>query len=455
MSGPAGRGWPPRGSAGPGARADTGPPEHRISVRARLTLLYGAMFYGAGVALLLVTYLLVRSIMSNVMVFDQFGQQLPQNYRAQVINSVMHRLLLQSVIALVVIGVAAIVVGYVVAGRALAPLQRVTATARRLSESTLHQRIALEGPEDEIKELADTFDAMLERLARAFDSQRRFVANASHELRTPLTINRTLLEVALADPQSSEDLKVVGRTLLATNARHQRLIDGLLLLARSERGLEARTSLDLSDVAHSALVTIRPTLAAAGLSLDEELAPAPTVGEPVLLEHLVHNLLDNAVKYNCDGGTVWLRTWSHDGSSFVYVANTGPAVAPYDIPRLFEPFRRLAEDRVGSERGAGLGLSIVASVVRAHAGGISAVPRPGGGLEITVRMNSGSAELAVPAEPIGSAAPIPRGNAAAAGRAPGDVAPGDVASRDVASRDVAPRDVAPGTAIRGSRAAGG
>jgi signal transduction histidine kinase len=397
-----------------GLGGDGGPRAHRVSVRTRLTLLYGAMFYGAGVALLLVTYLLVRSIMSNVMVFDQFGQQLPQDYRAQVINSVMHRLLLQSIVALAAIGVVAIVVGYVMAGRALAPLQRVTATARRLSESTLHQRIALEGPEDEIKELADTFDAMLERLARAFDSQRRFVANASHELRTPLTINRTLIEVALADPQASEDLKVVGRTLLATNARHQRLIDGLLLLARSERGLEARTSVDLSDVAHSALATIRPALATAGLTLDEELAPAPTAGEPVLLEHLVHNLLDNAVKYNCDGGTVWLRTWSHDGSSFVYVANTGPVVAPYDIPRLFEPFRRLAEDRVGSERGAGLGLSIVASVVRAHAGGISAAPRPGGGLEITVRMRSGPAEPPVaPAQPLG-AATVGLSNAAAA-----------------------------------------
>ncbi len=400
-----------------GTAGDGGPPAYRISVRARLTLLYGAMFYGAGVVLLLVTYLLVRSIMSNVMVVGQFGQQLPGDYRAQVINSVMHRLLLQSIVALVAIGVVAIVVGYVVAGRALAPLQRVTATARRLSESTLHQRIALEGPEDEIKELADTFDAMLERLARAFDSQRRFVANASHELRTPLTINRTLLEVALADPQASEDLRVVGRTLLATNARHQRLIDGLLLLARSERGLDARTPVDLSDVAHSALATIRPALAAAGLSLDEELAQAPTAGEPVLLEHLVANLLDNAVKYNRDGGTVWLRTWSHDGSSFLYVANTGPAVAPYDIPRLFEPFRRLAEDRVGSERGAGLGLSIVASVVRAHAGGISAAPRPGGGLEITVRMHGGPAEPpAAPARPLGAAATVPRSTAAAGGQ---------------------------------------
>jgi signal transduction histidine kinase len=374
-----------------------------MTVRTRLTLLYGAMFFAAGVALLVVTYLLLAHVMSNIGVIVPFGEPLPEDYRTALINSVMHRLLVESIVALIAIGVVAIAVGYVVAGRALAPLQRVTATARRLSESTLHQRIALEGPEDEIKELADTFDAMLERLARAFDSQRRFVANASHELRTPLTINRTLLEVALADPQASEDLKVVGRTLLATNARHQRLIDGLLLLARSERGLDRRTPVDLSDVAQAALATVRPALASAGLTLDKELTPAPTAGEPVLLEHLVRNLLDNAVKYNCDNGTVWLRTWTHDDGSFAYVANTGPTIAPYDIPRLFEPFRRLAEDRVGSERGAGLGLSIASSVVRAHAGAISAVPRPGGGLEITVRMPAAPAQQSLPADPIAAA----------------------------------------------------
>jgi signal transduction histidine kinase len=357
----------------------------RLSVRTRLTLLYGGMFFGAGVSLVVVTYLLVRSIMSNVMVVGPFGE-VPEPDRAAFIGWVMHRLLVQSIIALVVIGVLAVVLGYIVAGRALAPLQRVTATARRLSESTLHQRIALEGPEDEIKVLADTFDAMLERLARAFDSQRRFVANASHELRTPLTINRTLLEVALSDPQASEDLKVLGRTLLATNARHQRLIDGLLLLARSERGLEARTPIDLSDVAHSALTMVRPEFTEARVTLHQDLGPAPTTGEPVLLEHLVFNLLDNAVKYNSGGGGVWLRTWCQDGGSFVYVANTGPVVPPYEIPRLFEPFRRLEQDRVGSDRGAGLGLSIAASVVRAHAGAISTAPRSGGGLEITVRL---------------------------------------------------------------------
>lgn len=371
----------------PGSGQDA--PVYRMSVRVRLTLLYGAMFYAAGVVLLAVMYMVVRGAVNSVMNTISFINLTPdqeQQFRAQLINGVTHQMLVQSIVALVAIGVVALAAGYVVAGRALAPLQRVTATARRLSETTLHQQIALEGPEDEIKELADTFDAMLERLARAFDAQRRFVANASHELRTPLTINRTLLEVALSDPQASDDLKVVGRTLLATNARHQRLIDGLLLLARSERGLERRTPVDLSDVARSALASVRPAIAEAAITLHEDLAPAPTAGEPVLLEHLVRNLLDNAVKYNAEGGAIWLRTWRQDARSLVHVANTGPAVAPYDIPRLFEPFRRLAEERVGSDRGAGLGLSIVASVVRAHAGLIDVVPRPGGGLEITVRL---------------------------------------------------------------------
>lgn len=375
----------------PGNEQDA--PVYRMSVRVRLTLLYGAMFYAAGVVLLAVMYMVVRGAMNSVMDNISFVDLSPgqaQLFRAEVINGVTHQMLVQSIVALVAIGVVALAAGYVVAGRALAPLQRVTATARRLSETTLHQRIALEGPEDEIKELADTFDAMLERLARAFDAQRRFVANASHELRTPLTINRTLLEVALSDPQASDDLKVVGRTLLATNARHQRLIDGLLLLARSERGLERRTPVDLSDVARSALASVRPAIAEAGITLHGDLAAAPTAGEPVLLERLVHNLLDNAVKYNTDGGAIWLRTWRQDAGALVHVANTGPAVAPYDIPRLFEPFRRLAEERVGSERGAGLGLSIVASVVRAHAGSINAVPRSGGGLEMTVRLPAAS-----------------------------------------------------------------
>src|SRR3954454_5871923 len=259
-----------------------------MTVRLRLTLLYGGLFFAAGLLLLTVAYVLVTNILEGlpieVRTTDPFGisQQEQQAIRQHFIDHAQHRLITQSAFALVGVGLIALALGWFVADRALAPLQTVTATARRLSESTLHERIALEGPEDEVKELADTFDAMLERLSQAFDTQRRFVANASHELRTPLAINRTLLEVALTDPQVSPDLKAVGRTLLATNARHERLIDGLLLLARTERELTTRTPVDLSEVATTVIDSVRK----GGDDVPEvpmttELTPARTIGDPV------------------------------------------------------------------------------------------------------------------------------------------------------------------------------
>ncbi|REE95337.1 sensor histidine kinase [Thermomonospora umbrina] len=361
----------------------------RVSVRLRLTLLYGLLFFFAGALLLFITYLLVAQILDQV--FPP-GLQIrrPDGYTipTEVLKSrTMNELIGRSMLVLAGTGVMALVLGYFVADRALAPLQRVTTTARRLSESTLHERIALEGPADEIKELADTFDAMLERLGHAFDSQSRFVANASHELRTPLAINRTLLEVALGDPEASEDLKAVGRTLLANNARHERLIEGLLLLARSERELSNRTSVDLTEVAGTVLETQGKRADEAGVVVRTELSSGRTQGDPVLLEHLVSNLVDNAIKHNVeDGGTVWVRTGVLDGFATVQVENTGPGVPAYEVDRLFEPFRRLHEDRVESAKGAGLGLSIVRSVVRAHRGTVYATPRQGGGLVVTVRL---------------------------------------------------------------------
>src|SRR3954452_19125991 len=232
-----------------------------MTVRLRLTLLYGGLFFAAGFLLLTVAYVLVTNILEGlpfeVRTSDPFGisQQEQQAIRQSFIDHAQHRLITQSAFALVGVGLIALALGWFVADRALGPLQKVTATARRLSESTLHERIAMQGPEDEIKELADTFDVMLERLNEAFDAQRRFVGNASHELRTPLAINRTLLEVALGDPEASDDLKAVGRTLLANNARHERLIEGLLLLARSERELTTRTAVDLAEVAATVLET--------------------------------------------------------------------------------------------------------------------------------------------------------------------------------------------------------
>jgi signal transduction histidine kinase len=362
----------------------------RVSVRMRLTLLYGVLFFFAGGLLLFVTTILVANILSHIDVVG-YGvtQQELREFRRQFIDQTIRQLIGWSLLALAGVGMIALVLGYFVADRALSPLQKVTSAARRLSESTLHERIALEGPKDEIKELADTFDAMLERLSQAFDSQRRFVGNASHELRTPLAINRTLLEVALTDPEVSDDLKAVGRTLLANNARHERLIEGLLLLARSERELTTRTPVNLAEVAATVLEIAGKREHPTEVGMHTELTPGPTVGDPVLLEHLVSNLVENAIKHNVEGGEVWVRTGVLDGFAAVQVENTGLAVPAYEVDRLFEPFRRLNTDRIESAKGAGLGLSIVRSVVYAHRGSVYATPRQGGGLIVTVRLPLG------------------------------------------------------------------
>ncbi|WP_019631272.1 sensor histidine kinase [Actinomadura atramentaria] len=359
----------------------------RLSVRLRLTALYGLLFFMAGALLLFVMSVLVANILGNIKVIG-FGISDAEAaaWQHAFVEQTMQRLVVRSLIALAGVGILALILGYFVADRALSPLQRVTATARRLSESTLHERIALEGPDDEIKELADTFDAMLERLGQAFDSQRRFVANASHELRTPLAINRTLLEVALGDEEVSDDLRTVGRTLLATNARHERLIEGLLLLARSERELTTRTPVDLAEVATTVLENAARREHDNDVVTHRELASGTALGDPVLLEHLVSNLVDNGIKHNDDGGEVWIRTGVLDGYATVQVENTGPTVPAYEVERLFEPFRRLNADRVESAKGAGLGLSIVRSVVLAHRGTVYATSRAGGGLIITIRL---------------------------------------------------------------------
>ncbi len=366
----------------------------RVSVRMRLTLLYGSLFFFAGVLLMVVTYIFVGQSFGEVL--PRGGKLTYHSYNSVLFTvevdalrqGMLEQLVKRMLFALGGVGVLALFLGYVVADRALAPLQNITAAARRLSESTLHERIALEGPEDEIKELADTFDAMLERLAEAFDSQRRFVGNASHELRTPLAINRTLLEVALADPEVSPDLMTVGKTLLITNARHERLIEGLLLLARSERELTTHATVDLKEVAETFLETVRKREDGNPLEvvLHTELTSAVTVGDPVLLEHMVANLVENAFKHNVEHGEVYVRTGVLDGFAACQVENTGPVIPAYEVDRLFEPFRRLNSDRIESAKGAGLGLSIVRSVVTAHRGTVVANPRQGGGLIITVRL---------------------------------------------------------------------
>ncbi|MBB5785017.1 signal transduction histidine kinase [Nonomuraea jabiensis] len=319
---------------------------------------------------------------------DEQLQNAWHNMQAMAIQRARDALFGNSLLALMGVGILALIIGYFVADRALRPVAQMTATARKLSESTLaHQRIDLQGPNDELKELADTFDAMLTRLNVAFDTQRRFVANASHELRTPLTINRTVLEIALSDPEASEDLKALGRTLLEVNARNEKLIEGLLLLARSERELAVRKPLDVREVAQTAVEQVTAFAEEHGVTVTAELVSAPTIGDPVLLERSVSNLLENAVKYNIpENGKVWIQTGMADGALVVQVANTGQHVPAYEVNSLFEPFRRLHADRVDSAKGSGLGLSIVRAVVQAHGGNVAAVPRDGGGLVVTIRL---------------------------------------------------------------------
>jgi signal transduction histidine kinase len=399
----------------------------RPTIRLRLTLLYAGAFFLAGAALVALLYVFVAQALDRQLAArleatqhlaeqapaqpgagatgtaggsSQQAHQLQADLRAQLQqqrDDTLGTMLVASLVALGVVGVAAAGFGWLLAARALAPLQQITATARRVAQASghaggLHERIALDGPRDEVKDLADTFDQMLERLDGAFDSQRRFVANASHELRTPLAINRTLLEVALERPDTSEALRQLGGTLLAVNQRHERLIDGLLTLASSQQRLTDTTRVDLADLARHLAADADRAARAAGIELRLRLQPAAVDGDPVLLERLVGNLLDNAIRYNlAEHGQVTVTTGTLDGHAQLTVDNTGLPVAPYEIPTLFEPFRRLSAaerlaDATGplASRGAGLGLSIVRAVARAHGGDVHATPRQDGGLTVRV-----------------------------------------------------------------------
>jgi signal transduction histidine kinase len=382
-----------------------------LTLRARLSIVYGGAFLAAGSVLVLVMYLLMRSRMgpgSRVAIRGTVDAPAPlpdgagvaaqsppppadrvvvrelerqvSAYDAQTLTT----LLQYSAVAVLLLLVVAVAIGWLTAGRVLRPLQAITATARRATDRSLHERIALAGPQDELKELADTFDDMLERLDQAFAGQRRFVANASHELRTPLAISRTVLEVAVGAPDASPDLRQVGRTLLATNERSERLIDGLLALATSENEPTLRVTVDLADVAAATLDQVSAEAGARRVTVTSRLDPAPVRGDGVLLERLATNLLQNGIRHNAAGGLVDVVTSGGPEGCELVVTNTGPVVPPYEVEALFEPFRRLSHERTASDRGVGLGLSIVRSVARAHGGTVTAAPREGGGLVVRV-----------------------------------------------------------------------
>ncbi|MFJ9739137.1 sensor histidine kinase [Streptomyces sp. NPDC101166] len=380
----------------------------RPTIRIRLTLLYGGMFLIAGILLLSIIYLLAAQAL-NVgselpfkitqgkvisQVCDLPGSATPDVFN-QAMNDCVNEqrrhalddLLSRSLLALLGLAVIAFAFGYAMAGRVLAPLGRILRTARAVAGSDLSRRIELDGPDDELKELADTFDDMLERLQRAFTAQQRFVGNASHELRTPLAINRTLLEVHLSDPNAPVELQQLGKTLLATNERSEQLVEGLLLLARSDNQIVERKPVDLAEVAGQAIDQVHGEAEAKGVEIRGKRQKAVVQGNGVLLERIALNLVQNAVRYNVPAdGWVEVTTEVQHGQAVLVVSNTGPVVPAYEIDNLFEPFRRLRTERTGSDKGVGLGLSIVRSVARAHGGHIAAQPREGGGLVMRVTL---------------------------------------------------------------------
>ncbi|MFI2762811.1 sensor histidine kinase [Streptomyces echinatus] len=388
----------------------------RPTIRIRLTLLYGGMFLIAGILLLSIIYLLAAQAISTgnqplfrIVSFSQGSQLKVSSANCPAINATslslqdfndaiahcvdqqrqeaLDNLLSRSLLALLGLAVIAFAFGYAMAGRVLSPLGRITRTARQVAGSDLSRRIELDGPDDELKELADTFDDMLERLQRAFTAQQRFVGNASHELRTPLAINRTLLEVHLSDPHAPVELQQLGKTLLATNERSEQLVEGLLLLARSDNQIVERKPVDLAEVATQAVDQVHAEAEAKGVEIRGDRKPAVTQGNGVLLERIALNLVQNAVRYNVpENGWVAVDTEVRHGQAVLTVCNTGPVVPAYEIDNLFEPFRRLRTERTGSDKGVGLGLSIVRSVARAHGGHILAQPREGGGLEMRVTL---------------------------------------------------------------------
>jgi signal transduction histidine kinase len=396
----------------------------RLTVRARLTLLYTGLFAACGAVIVAVSYTLmarlpalgqdprpprpiggrVRSgpdVPASILAQCQ-AQQSPatpdksalgqcislleqQGAQRQQALTLSH-LLQYSLITLAVVLALAAILGWVFAGRVLRPVQQITTAARAASEHNLSARVALRGPRDELRELAQTFDDMLGRLQAAFEGQQRFMANASHELRTPLAVMRATIDVVLGNPDAApDDLRGMAVDIRAAVDHAEHLIGALLLLARNERGLTIREDIDLATTAEDALDSAE----VGDCRVHATLEPAVIFGDPVLSERLIANLVDNAARYNVPGGDIWIRTRSTADGSQLTVANTGPVISASDAGRVFQPFERLS-DRT-SHDGFGLGLAIVASIAAVHGGTAAALPRADGGLCVTVTIPASSA----------------------------------------------------------------
>jgi signal transduction histidine kinase len=416
----------------PPPRARFGFSRPRRTVRLRLTLLYIGLFLASAACLLVITYFLVAGQLPQTLTVRSSGggtaatgnqvfagggtnivtaceplsdgtpltpgqmtdcQLAVQRQESGLLNDTLDQLLIESGVALGIMVVISVGLGWLMAGRVLRPLRTITATARRISARNLHQRIGMTGPDDELKELGDTFDQLLGRLDASFHAQRQFVANASHELRTPLARQHTLLEVALRDPQATiATLRTACERALAAGEQQDRLIAAMLTLARGERGLDKFESFDLGAIAASALAAQHDDASARGLAVTADIETASTIGDPRLAERLVANLVDNAIRYNAAGGRVEIAVGSRDGRPFLAVTNTGPVIPPDQLGRLFQPFQRLDPARTSSGAGTGeaaggglgLGLAIVSAIAAAHGADLRAVTRTTGGLAVEV-----------------------------------------------------------------------
>jgi signal transduction histidine kinase len=364
----------------------------RRSVRARLTVLYSALFLLSGAVLLAITGGVGASV-SSVGRANSAGQgstQPPQPEAAHVQAAVSHALIVGSAVALGIMTVVSLVLGWIVAGRVLRPLRVMTAATQRISEDNLHERLAMPGPGDELKDLADTIDGLLERLEGAFAAQRRFVANASHELRTPLTTMRACVDVAVAKPEPvpAQTIALAGR-LRTELDRVDQLLDGFLVLARAQHGdLPGQATLSLEYVVSAALAVRAEAIAARKLTVHHASGGDGTWvrGSQALLCRMVDNVIDNAIRHNTDGGWISVATGSEGPLARLVVETGGDVLDPQQVGQLAQPFRRLRADRTGSDDGAGLGLSIVAAIASAHRGTLDLQARPGGGLRVAVTL---------------------------------------------------------------------
>jgi signal transduction histidine kinase len=349
----------------------------RRSLRIQLTLLYAGPFIVSGMALLTIPFLGIK--------VTEHAEPGAVAHPVAHQDTAVHRVLIGSTIGLIIMIVVSFALGWLIAGRFLRPLRTITATAQDISASNLNRRLSLGRRDDEFRDLGETLNDLFGRLEASFESQRHFVANASHELRTPLTAERAVLQVALADPgATAAELRATCHEVLTLGEQQERLIEALLTLASSERGVEQREPVDLAGIARKLILDRRQDGERRGVHVDAALGPAAAAGDPHLVESLVANLIDNALRHNTAGGRVEIATSTAAGRAIISVRNTGPVIPPDQVERLFRPFQQLGGQRIRRTGGHGLGLAIVHAIAHAHGATLTARARPDGGLDIEV-----------------------------------------------------------------------